>query len=75
MSRAQTMSKLYYDDEIRGVFPDGSIYLKDGVKRNPLLNNTKVEEEPDLHINYYVRQEDILRKMRDLDKDDWAEES
>ena len=70
MTRTKTVSKVYYDDEIRGVFPDGSLYLKDGVKRNPLMSLSKSTEEVDEHINYALRNEDFIRKVKAMEQDE-----
>ncbi len=46
----KTKSKHFKDHEIKGVLPDGSIYLKDGVKRK-YYNDTLREDMLEPHIN------------------------
>lgn len=54
----QTKSKYFKDSEIRGVLPDGSIYLKTGVRRKKFkedLWNTEIVLDSQLNhelINY-----------------------
>lgn len=68
--RPKTKSKNYYDDEILGVWPDGTIYLKEGVKRlkyDPL--EEMVEEaytEFKLKMNNLVERRESL-KMEEND--------
>ncbi len=46
----QTKSKHFKDHEIKGILPDGSIYLKEGVKRK-YYNDTLKEDMLEPHIN------------------------
>ena len=46
----KTKSKHFKDHEIKGVLPDASIYLKDGVKRK-YYNDTLREDMLEPHIN------------------------
>lgn len=50
MSNKQFNSLNFKDHEIKGVLPDGSIYLKDGVKRK-YYNDTLREDMLEPHIN------------------------
>ncbi len=45
------MSKNFKESEIKGILPDGSIYLKEGVKRKK-YNDTLEPDELEPHINY-----------------------
>jgi len=45
-----TKSKHFKDHEIKGVLPDGSIYLKEGVKRK-FYNDTLRPDMLEPHIN------------------------
>lgn len=47
----RTKSKNFKDHEIRGILPDGSIYLKDGVTRKR-YNDSIQPEDLDPQINY-----------------------
>ena len=49
-------SKNFKDHEIRGVYPDGSIYLKTGVRRRPkaYTDTTSQETDKDAYINRYI---------------------
>ena len=48
--RPKTKSKEFYDDEIIGVFPDGVIYLKEGVRRRPF--NPLEEDQEIAYFNF-----------------------
>lgn len=45
--RPKTLSKEFFDDEIIGIWPDKTVYLKEGVRRRPF---NPLEE--DLEIDY-----------------------
>lgn len=47
----QTKSRNFKDHEIKGILPDGSIYLKDGVTRKR-YNDSIQPEDLDPQINY-----------------------
>lgn len=50
MNNTKFKSIHFKDHEIKGVLPDGSIYLKDGVKRK-YYNDTLREDMLEPHIN------------------------
>lgn len=47
----QTKSKNFKDHEIKGILPNGSIYLKMGVKRKR-FNDSIDPDQLESHINY-----------------------
>jgi len=47
----KTKSKHFKDHEIKGILPDGSIYLKDGVTRKR-YNDSIQPDDLDSQINY-----------------------
>ena len=47
----KTKSKHFIDHEIKGILPDGSIYLKDGVTRKR-YNDSIQPDDLDSQINY-----------------------
>ncbi len=51
MSRLKTLSKSYFNDEIKGILADGTIYLKEGVKRKR-YNDSIDPDQLESHINY-----------------------
>lgn len=64
--RLKTKSKNFYDSEIEGIFPNGDIILKEGVKRlkykldiDPFLEESYINYE-DLNVK---RMEKIRKKL------------
>lgn len=65
----QTKSKNFKDHEIRGILPDGSIYLKTGVKRKNY--NDELYDDNMQHLNQELlimkSWEDFYRKVVGVD--------
>jgi len=69
MKRLKTLSKYYYNDEILAKEADGTIHLKEGVKRvakwpqlkdaGMLFNLALEDREQSEHINEYRRNKDL----------------
>lgn len=73
----QTKSRNFKDHEIRGILPDGSIYLKTGVKRKK-YNDDLSDEDMD-HINQQLihaeRLSESLKLLFGTSMDDAKEEN
>lgn len=48
--RPKTKDKHFYDDEIKGIFPDGTLYLKEGVRRLKHRIDEELHEEGELNL-------------------------
>ncbi len=68
--RPKTKSKEYFDDEIIGVWPDGTIYLKEGVRR--LTYNPLEEFVEDYHTEFKLTLNNLAerrQRIRDEEND------
>lgn len=66
----QTKSKNFKDHEIRGILPDGSIYLKTGVKRknyNDSIDPNSLESHLNQELLIMKSWEDFYRKVVGVD--------
>ena len=60
--RPKTKSRNFYDDEIHGVLPDGTIYLKEGVYRfYPPYNSESYQ-----NINYEALINDKVENIKNM---------
>lgn len=68
MERLQTKSKIWFDDEIEFIYPNGDIQLKEGVKR--LNYQTDLNSDEISHINHI----DLLVQKRRKKKEEQTNE-
>lgn len=70
MERKKTISKHYFDDEIKGVMDDGTIVLKQGVRRTPKINFSTESEDNFISYNYWVAYRDKVDKIKRINEED-----
>ena len=66
MERVKTLSKNFYDDEIISLLPNGDIYLKIGVRRNPIPSKEIEQSIESDYINYDIIRSDKFKQLHDL---------
>lgn len=73
MERLKTKSKIYFDDEIEFVYPDGTIHLKMGVMRHPKLSFSTITEDNISYYNNFASYRDKIEKYKKIkeEDDDW----
>ena len=67
MGRQKTLSKNFYDDEIKYIAPNGDIHLHDGVKR---LKYNDIEESYINDDEIAARRKTEMKTRLGLDEDD-----